>query len=225
MLGALAVATVAVPVAYAAGGVIFAWYLYPANWIAMAVTIAVLIRVIAAHRLRIAGALLLGVAWVGLASIQWMKAIVSSTEDYHARGDVGRYLATISHGKGTLYLEPAGLIPYFSGLRTDDEIGLVSERVTGFMERNPVGWWFDYVATEHPDYIVQRQSFEHYQTFEGYTLTPPQQRWFDEHYQLLRRVHYAPAMYHSSPVLLKILAMGPLDDYLVYSRRASAAIP
>jgi hypothetical protein len=222
VLGALAVATIAVPMAYAYGGVLFSWYLYPANWIATAVTIAVLVRIAASSRFHTAGMALLAVVWIGLVFMQWTKALAGSTQDYHYRGDIGRYLATISHGQGTLFLEPAGLIPYFSGLRTDDEIGLVSSRITDYMQRGPDTWWFDYVAAEKPDYIVERQSFDQYRTIEGYTLTPDQQRWFNAHYQLLRRVHYVPAAYHPSPFLQKILAMGPLEDYLIYGRREPA---
>jgi hypothetical protein len=219
VLGTLAFATIAIPLAYAYGGVLFSWYLYPANWIAAAVTIAVLVRIASRSRFRAGAMTLLGVVWLGLVFMQWTKALAASTQDYHYRGDIGRYLATISHGHGTLFLEPAGLIPYFSGLRTDDEIGLVSPRVTEYTQRDPNAWWFDYVAAEHPDYIVERQSFDQYRTIEGYTLTPDQQRWFDAHYVLLRRVHYVPAAYHPSPFLQRILAMGPLEDYLIYGRR------
>lgn len=219
VLGALAFATFAIPLAYACGGVIFSWYLYPANWIATSVTIVVLVNIVSRSRFRFAGLMLLAVISAGLGFMQWTKALAGSTQDYHYRGDIGRYLATISHGKGTLFLEPAGLIPYYSGLRTDDEIGLVSPRVTDYMQRHPDTWWFDYVVQEHPDYIVERQSFDHFTTIEGYTLTPDQQRWFTAHYRILRRVHYVPAVYHPSPFLQKILAMGPLEDYLIYGRR------
>jgi hypothetical protein len=219
VLGMLAAASIVVPLAYAYGGVVFAWYLFPANWLAIAVTIAVAVRVVTRLRFPMVGAALLGVIWIGLIFMQWTKALAASTEDYHYRGDVGRYLASVSHGQGTLFLEPAGLIPYFSGLRTDDEVGLVSSRVTDFMKQDPVAWWFDYVAAVRPDYIVQRQGFDHYRTFENYTLTADQQRWFAAHYQLIRRAHYVPAAYHPSQLLQRILAMGPLEDYLVYERR------
>lgn len=219
VLGMLAAASIAIPLAYAYGGVIFAWYLFPANWLAIAVTTVVLVRIVAMLRFRMAGAALLGAIWIGLMFMQWTKALAASTEDYHYRGDIGRYLATVSHGQGTLFLEPAGLIPYFSGLRTDDEVGLVSSRVTDFMKRDPVAWWFDYVAAVRPDYIVQRQGFDHYRTFENYTLTPDQQRWFASHYELIRRVHYISATYHTSRLLQRILAMSPMEDYLIYKRR------
>jgi hypothetical protein len=219
VLGMLTAASIVIPLAYAYGGVVFAWYLFPANWLAIAVTIAVVVRVVMRHHFQMVGAALLAVIWIGLIFMQWTKALVLSTEDYHYRGDIGRYLATISHGQGTLFLEPAGLIPYFSGLRTDDEVGLVSSRITDFMKQDPVAWWFDYVSAVRPDYIVQRQGFDHYRTFENYTLTPDQQRWFAAHYQLIRRVHYVPAAYHPSHLLQRILAMSPLEDHLVYERR------
>jgi hypothetical protein len=218
VLSMLATASIVIPFAYACGGVIFAWYLYPANLLAIAVTIAVAVKLVMRLRFRFIGATLLTVLWIGLMCLQWSKALDAATEEYHYRADIGRYLGEVSHGRGTLFLEPAGLIPYYSGLRTDDEIGLVSTRVTDFIKRDPVEWWFDYVAAERPDYIVQRQIFDHYRTFEGYTLTPDQQRWFNAHYQLIRRFHYISAAYHPSPFLQRILAMSPMEDYLIYQR-------
>jgi hypothetical protein len=210
---------VGVPVAYAAGGVIFDWYFYPANWMAMSVIVAVAVRLLAASRYRTAGWLLATVMWIGLAGLQWTRSLAASTQDFHYRGDIGRFLGEVSHGEGTLFLEPAGYIPYFSGLHTDDEVGLVSGRITGYMLHDPQSWWIDYVEAEKPKYIVQRESFAHFETFEGYTLTLDQQRWFVEHYRLLRRTHYEPQVYHPSRYLRKILALGPMPDYLVYERR------
>ncbi len=215
----LAAATVLIPLAYAIGGVIFAWYLYPANWIAASLMIAVAVRLLARQRFRVAAGCAAAIVWAALGAMQWTKAFANATEDYHFRGDVGRYLGEVSHHQGALFLEPAGLIPYYSGLNTVDEVGLVSPSITRYMQRDPVGWWFDYVAAERPDYIVQRQSFEHYQIFQNYTLTPAQQQWFNSHYVLIRRTHYAPAAYHSSPMLRRIFALSPMEDYLVYQRR------
>jgi hypothetical protein len=218
VLTTLAVAGVVIPLAYACGGLLFSSDLYPANWIVATVAVLVLVRLLWKGRFRIAGASLLAILWVALLFLQWTSTLAASTQEYHYRGDVGRYLAAVSHGRGTLFLEPAGAIPYFSGLETDDEIGLVSPRVTAFMKGNPDRWWFDYVSTVQPDYIVQSADFENYRTAEGYTLDPEQQQWFRQHYQLLRRVHYVPATYHRSPFLQRILARDPLPDYLIFAR-------
>lgn len=219
LLAALAVLVIAVPAAYAVGGVIFDWYLYPANWMALMVLIAVGVRLVSGLRWRRSVWIFVAVVWTGLAALQWARSLAASTQDYHYRADIGRYLHQISHGQGTLFLEPAGYIPYFSGLRTDDEVGLVSDRVTRYMRRDPADWWISYVEAEQPAYIVQRESFAHFETFEGYTLTPEQQQWFTAHYRLLRRVHYQPSIYHPSPYLKRILALGPMTDYLIYERR------
>ena len=219
VLGTLAVVTLVVPLAYAYRGVVVSSYLYPANWIAATVAVVALIRLVIPSTFRIAAAALLAIVWIALIFLQWTNALAASTQDYHYRGDIGRYLAAISHGHGTLFLEPAGIISYFSGLRADDETGFISPRVISFMERNPDGWWFDYVSAVQPDYIVQRASFDEYRTSEGYTLAPDQQSWFHQHYALLRRVHYAPAAYHPSPFLQKILPIAPMEDYLIFARR------
>jgi hypothetical protein len=219
VLGTLAIATVLLPLAYAYNGVLVSRYLYPANWIAATVAIVVLIRLLMTGTFRIAGAALLAIIWIALIFLQWTNALATSARVYHYRGDIGRYLAAISHGRGTLFLEPAGIIPYLSGLSADDETAVVSPRIVGFMERNPDSWWFDYVSTAKPDYIVQRASFDEYRTAEDYTLTPDQQSWFQQHYKLLRRAHYAPATYHPSPFLQKILALAPIEDYLIFARR------
>jgi hypothetical protein len=89
------------------------------------------------------------------------------------------------------------------------------------MMRDSVSWWADYVEAVQPQYIVQRQSFDHFQIFEGYTLSPAEQHWFTQHYVLLRRMHYVPSAYHRSPYLLKILAKAPIEDYLIYQHRES----
>ncbi len=226
LLAALGLLVGMVPIAYAAGGVIFDWYLFPANWLAIAVVLTAAVQLLARVRWRAVGWALVGLLWVGLAALQWTRSLAASTEDYHYRGDIGRYLREVSHGQGTLFLEPAGYIPYYSGLQTDDEVGLVSSRVTGYMLRDAHAatgdWWMAYVEAEKPTYIVQRESFYHYETFEGYTLTPEEQQWFDQHYRLIRRTHYEPWAYHSSQILRRILAVTSMPDYLVYERKNSA---
>jgi hypothetical protein len=214
---------IVVPIAYAYGGVVFAWYLYPVNWLAMSVVIAAAVRLLSVLRSRPAIYRLswgvLAVVWTSLNAMQWAKSLADATRDYHYRADIGRYLAEVSHGRGTLFLEPAGYIPYYSGLTTDDEVGLVSPRITSYITHDPIAWWSDYVEAVQPEFIVQRQSFAHFETFEGYTLAPAEQRWFTSHYRLLRRTHYTPSVYHPSPYLQKILAQAPIEDYLVYQRR------
>ena len=111
LLGTLAVLSIAVPAAYAFGGVIFDWYLFPANWLAMSVVIAIGVHVVGALRWRMFAWSCIAIIWLALAALQWTRSLAASTQDYHYRADIGRYLGEISHGRGTLLLEPAGYIP------------------------------------------------------------------------------------------------------------------
>jgi hypothetical protein len=219
-VAAIATLAVVIPLAYAWGGVLFDWYLYPPNWLA---TIVVLVGCSHAIRhLRFRGAVVAfaGILWLGFAGVQWAHSLAASTQDYHYRADIGRYLHDISGGHGTLFLEPAGFIPYYAGLPTFDEVGLVSPGVSRYIRQDRHHWWIDFVQAEQPTYIVQRESFAHFETFDGQTLSADEQRWFLSHYELIRRTHYNPALYHPSPVLRRILQMGPMPDYLIYQRRA-----
>jgi hypothetical protein len=98
LLGTLALLVVAIPAAYAYGGVIFAWYLFPVNWLATSVAIATGVRLLSAVRVRrtalyrLAWALI-AVVWIGLNAIQWAQSFADATRDNHFRADIGRYLA------------------------------------------------------------------------------------------------------------------------------------
>ena len=224
-LAAVAAMALTIPVFYAIGGVIFDWYLYPANWLAMTVVVTVIVsrlRLVPWHRL---GGAAITAIWIAMAMLQWSRSLAASTQDYHYRADIGRYLQQISQGRGRLFLEPAGYIPYFSGLATDDEVGLVSGCILPFMQKDPTAWWMDFVEAEQPTYIVQREMFAHFETFEGYTLSPREQRWFQEHYRLLRRTHYEPSRYHQSALSAWILRHGAMPDYLIYERMTPAGEP
>lgn len=218
-IAAMAAVALMVPLAYGWGGVLFDWYLYPPNWLALVVILVGTVPLLVERRSRVIGISLTGVLWLSFAGIQWARSLAASTQDFHYRADIGRFLQDVAHGRGRLFLEPAGYIPYYSGLWTADEVGLVAPDVTPYIQHDRGHWWIDYVKDRRPDYIVERESFAHYQTFDGQTLTPAQQAWFNGHYRLIRRTSYNPALYHPSPILQRILRMGPMPDYLVFEKR------
>jgi hypothetical protein len=223
LLGSILAAVILVPAAYALGGVFFPWYAYPSNWLAQFVVALVVVQfVFSSPRrwLRRTAAAAFSIVWLGLFLSQLVHSVRGGTEEFHYRGDVGRFLAQISGGKGTLFLEPAGYIGFYSGLRTQDEVGLVSPGIFDYMRRYPNDWWFEYVQQQRPDYLVQRESFDNFVTYQGYHLTPLQQVWFQQHYVLLRHFHYQPAIYYRSK-LLKTLLRDPVfsTEYLVYESK------
>jgi hypothetical protein len=223
ILGSLLAITLIVPAAFAAGGVIFPWYTYPSNWIAEIVVMSACISFALSRSSLLASR----TAWVlivtGIMTFalwQLMISFVIGTQEYHYRADVGRYLADVSHGKGTLLLEPAGYIPFFSHLHTQDEVGLASDNILKYMRVYPASWWIEYVKNERPTYIVQRDTFKKYVTYQGYALSPSDVKWFQQHYQLLETRSYNPDAYFHNRMLRKVLVHSwTLPEYLVYESK------
>jgi hypothetical protein len=204
----MASAAIAVPLVYAWGGVLFDSYLYPANWLAIIVTLAGCNHLTRRFGLRRSVLITVGILWFAFASVQWARSLEASTQDFHYRADIGRYLHDVSKRRGTLFLEPAGYIPYYSGLPTTDEVGLVSPEISAYIQRDRSRWWIQFVKDKLPTYIVQRESFAHFQTLDGQTLSPQEERWFISHYELIRTTHYDPVLYHHSALLRSILRLG-----------------
>ncbi len=68
---------------------------------------------------------------------------------------VGIWLSNVSHGRGTVFLEPIGHVGYVCRMRVIDEVGLVSPSVRARRARGD-GWYHDTVLAESPDYLVVR---------------------------------------------------------------------
>ena len=130
-------------------------------------------------------------------------------------GDIGRYLA-ISHPGDTLFLEPAGQIPFFPGLFTDDEVGLVSPRVIAYHRQFPHDWWPHFVEDNQPTFIVERSPMLTGWTYHGYRLNPAERTWFTEHYCAMKCFHYDPTTYFNSPFLNQVLTrfQNPVEDWV-----------
>jgi hypothetical protein len=132
-------------------------------------------------------------------------------------------LGQISDGRGTLFLEPAGYIPFFSGLRTQDEVGLVDPTILEFMKHYPQNWWIEYVEQRPPTYIVQRESFDHYETDEGYQLTRSEIGWFNQHYHLVRHFTYDPSIYYKNTILRRLTHASTFDmEYLIFETKSAS---
>jgi hypothetical protein len=94
----------------------------------------------------------------------------------------------------TLFLEPAGYIPFYAGIKTFDEVGLASPEILRFKERDPNDWWGPFLREKHPTFVVQRQDFRHYQTYDGYHFTPAEIAWFERNYELVREFKFDPTV-------------------------------
>lgn len=82
-------------------------------------------------------------------------------------GQMAEALEDASGGKGTVFLEPIGVIGYLCPLRVIDEVGLVSPEVAKRRTQGP-GWYADIVRRHRPDFLVVRlASLERNEAFAG----------------------------------------------------------
>ncbi len=213
-----------VPTAYAVGGVLFPWYLWPCQLLAWAVLLVVALRWGGTLRRRLRGGCLagaaaaLGILWAGQCLMAWSRG----TYEQRHRGGVGRYIRDHSRAGDTLFLEPAGYIPFYGRRYTYDEIGLGTPEVTAYRRRYPQDWWIRFVQHKRPDLLLQRKHMLQHRTLEGYQLTPPEIDWFKANYDLVKEFHYRPEDYYRHRLLLGVLRLGSAHSYYLYKRKPSA---
>jgi hypothetical protein len=217
-----------VPAIYAWGGVLFPWYTWPCSWLAMCAL--ALVAALGYNRsnsrfIRWTTIVAVALLWTTLAALRWSVSLNDGTQLYHYRADVGRWLHQQANPSDTLFLEPAGYIPYFANLPTTDEVGLASPEILDFKQRYPDDWWFEFVQQRQPVWLVERADMRHYETYQHQHLTPPQISWFNQHYALVRAFHYDPAQYMHSAWELRMLQHGTHADFLMYRRRESSVAP
>jgi hypothetical protein len=219
---AVAASMLLIPAIYAVGGVLFPWYTWPCSWLsqsALVLVAALAYRRSNSRALRRTTIAALAFLWISSGALRWSVSFNDGTQLYHYRADVGRWLHNQSVPTDTLFLEPAGYIPYFAQLRTTDEVGLISPEILDYKRRFPADWWFQFVSQQQPTWLVERADMRHYETYQHQQLSPAQIAWFTQHYQLVREFHYDPAQYAQSPWQLRILEHGSHADFLVYRLR------
>jgi hypothetical protein len=217
---ALALVAFAIPPAYAFAGVLAPWYLWPSQLAAFLLLIVVgvgwLIRQPATPR-RVAA--YGGIAMLELLILgQWCLAVSLATQEHLYRGGIGEQIKSISARGDTLFLEPAGYIPFYAQLYTWDETGLASPSVTKYKVAYGPRWWVPFVRDMSPTFLLERDEMLGYQTHDGYQLSSDERDWFRRHYRLVRVFTYDPSALRSSPALRYIAGLGSAGDYLLYQR-------
>jgi hypothetical protein len=215
---AISACMLVIPGVYALGGVLFPWYTWPCAWLAQC-ALALLAALWYNRGRRSITIAVLAVIWIGFGILRWSVSFNDGTQLYHYRADVGRWLHQQAAPSDTLFLEPAGIIPFFAELRTTDEVGIVSPEILNYKQRFPNDWWFEFVSQKQPTWLVERADMRHYETYQHQQLSPEQIAWFTQHYELVREFHYDPAQYASAAWQRRILEHGTHADFLVYRLR------
>ena len=118
--------------------------------------------------------------------------------------------------KQSIFLEPAGIIPFYTNLYTYDEVGLVDKRINDEMLKDENFWWINSVKRFKPNYIltIAKKPGE---PNTRYAIKPEDSAAFDASYQLVK-VYPISKIHDNAPSILKwIYKIRPIGkDYFLY---------
>lgn len=215
-LMAMAIVIFLIPVIYSIGGNIAPWYLWPSILFVYFITISGFLIVLKnkfQNARTIKFALYMGLAIIVLLSLgQWFLALSRGGHSEYMIS-IGKYIKFVSKPNDTMILEPAGYIPFFAGLYTYDEVGIVSPSVTTYMGKYKKDWWINYIRDKKPNFIIEGD--RDYMS----TLPDDEKRYFDDNYQLIKKFSYRHEDYYFNPFVVKILKFGTMGDYFVFKKK------
>lgn len=152
-------------------------------------------------------------------ALQWLQSYSIGYMESRQRRQIAADINTFGASKSqSILLEPAGIIPFFTGLYTYDEVGLVNKKVTQEMLKDENFWWINTVKDYRPNYIL---TFAQAPNLESnyYRLDAKKLNYFESNYRLLK-VYDISKVHSDAPSLLRwIYKIRPIGkDYYLYTR-------
>ncbi|UZT98481.1 hypothetical protein ODZ84_02600 [Chryseobacterium fluminis] len=147
---------------------------------------------------------------VPMLAFQTVHSIATGNGEWNYRRTIGLFLNQYEKDKKQwILLEPAGYVPYFSGLKTIDEVGLVDKEVQSEIKKDKKNYWVNTVKKRNPKYLLsyddlfERTDAEYYKT----------------HYKLLKEFRIKDHLKSDHKILQKIYVLKPSGtDYNLYER-------
>ena len=123
---------------------------------------------------------------LGLYSFQFLQSYAIGYMEQAQRMQIAHDIKQNSPSeKESILLEPAGIIPFFTGLYTYDEVGLVNKKITAEMQHDEMYWWINSVKKFQPDYILTvGKKAGNSQSF--YRMTPEDGEFFHKNYEIAK---------------------------------------
>lgn len=141
---------------------------------------------------------------------QTVHAIATGNGEWNYRRKIGLFLNTYEKDKNQwIFLEPAGYVPYFSGLKTIDEVGLVDKEVQHEIQKDKMNFRINTIMKRKPKYILSYNDL--YQTKDSLYLV--------KHYKLIKEFRVKDHLKSRYEVIEKIYFLKPSgSDYNLYER-------
>ncbi|MGM5629511.1 hypothetical protein O2K51_01315 [Apibacter raozihei] len=151
--------------------------------------------------------------FIPMASYQAVHSIATGHGEWNYNRKVGLYIDSIEPDKTkTIYLEPAGYIPYFSKLKAIDYVGLVDKRVSEEFKKGDPNVDQTILRKLKPDYILE----DNKPMFKGRIDSA-----VSSQYKLIKEFHISSVSHSDNYILDKIYKLKPSGrDYYLYKRMA-----
>ena len=146
-----------------------------------------------------------------MAAFQTVHSIATGNGEWNYRRSIGLFLKDYEKDKKQyILLEPAGYIPYFSGLKAIDEVGLVDKEIQAEIKKDKTNYWKNTVEKRKPKYLLAPKNL-----FEGKDGS-----FYQENYRLLKEFRIKNHLNSDNKILEKIYRLKPSGtDYNLYERK------
>ncbi|MEZ7508089.1 hypothetical protein QO190_10145 [Cloacibacterium sp. Arc13] len=144
-------------------------------------------------------------------AFQTIHSIATGNGEWNYRRSIGLFLKDYEKDKNQyILLEPAGYIPYFSGLKAIDEVGLVDKEIQTEIKKDKANYWKNTVEKRKPKYLLAPKNL-----FEG-----KDGGFYQENYQLLKEFRIKNHLNSDNKILEKIYRLKPSGtDYNLHERK------
>ena len=156
------------------------------------------------------GALFLIVYFFPMLLFQSIHSIATGNGEWNYRRHIGLFLNQYEKDKNQwILLEPAGFVPYFSGLKTIDEVGLVDKEIQQEIIKDKPNYWINTIKKRKPKYLLTYKDL-----FKGENAN-----YYKKHYKLLKEFRINNHLNSDYIILEKIYKLKPSGtDYNLYER-------
>lgn len=156
-------------------------------------------------------ALLLVFYILPMIAFQTIHSIATGNGEWNYRRSIGLFLDTYEKDKNQwIFLEPAGYVPYFSKLKTIDEVGLVDKEIQNEIKKDRSNYRLNTVKNRKPKYLLSYQDL-----FVG-----KDRDYYRTHYKLLKKYRINDHLHNENPIIEKIYKLKPSGtDYDLYERK------
>ena len=146
-----------------------------------------------------------------MVAFQTIHSIATGNGEWNYRRSIGLFLKDYEKDKNQyILLEPAGYIPYFSGLKAIDEVGLVDKEIQTEIKKDKANYWKNTVEKRKPKYLLAPKNL-----FEGKDGS-----FYQENYRLLKEFRIKNHLNSDNKILEKIYRLKPSGtDYNLYERK------